>query len=516
MLRQLYVCALRWHPTVFRDRFAGEMLFIFDQQTSRSAQAGLVVDGLISLFRQWALRAQFRQGSSPLESQVASRVPSFYTIDPFRPRTVAAVNGIIVTAAVFCMTCFAIRYSWIRVLHIRISELRSESSWSPPITSGEGPGAIAGSGFRQQTSPPQSTTASAEQTHPIQKNSTNSAGLSELKKQEPEDALKLKPIQAAQTSAPNGLTTPSAKTAEGLTKGERRVVDVVAADLAKDYVDPVIGQQMSAALLSNQQRGDYDREIDGIALARLLTSQLREISHDQHLEVVYSPTVLPVPSTTTTTADSTRYRMIMKQQNCTFEKVQILPHNLGYLKLNSFPDLSVCGSTAVAAMKSLNRTDALIFDLRENRGGQPEMVATIAAYLFDHPEYWYNPRENTSPQSWTRSPVAGNKLSDKPVYILTSTATISAAEQFCYNLKMLKRATLIGETTAGAAHAAVWHRIDDHFGIAIPETKAINPFSSADWEGTGVEPDVKVKSDDALQTAEKLARTKLQKTPPSR
>jgi C-terminal processing protease CtpA/Prc len=212
-----------------------------------------------------------------------------------------------------------------------------------------------------------------------------------------------------------------------------------------------------------------------------------------------------------TPEDIARYGAAMKQLNCTFEKVGILPHNIGYLKLNSFPDPSVCQSTAKAAMASLNRADAIIFDLRDNRGGEPAMVMLIAAYLFDHPEYMYNPRENTTERSWTRSPVAGNSLTDKPAYILTSRSTFSGAEHFSYDLKMLKRATLVGETTGGAAHSGVWHRIDDHFGMAIPETKAINPFATNDWAEIGVEPDVKVRAPDALVTAEKLAQDKLQK-----
>jgi C-terminal processing protease CtpA/Prc len=94
---------------------------------------------------------------------------------------------------------------------------------------------------------------------------------------------------------------------------------------------------------------------------------------------------------------------------------------------------------------------------------------------------------------------------------LTSPRTLSGTEQFCYDLKMLKRATLVGETTGGAAHSGVFHRIDDHFGMGIPETKPINPFSKTDWAETGVEPDVKVKAADALETALKLTETKLPK-----
>jgi C-terminal processing protease CtpA/Prc len=199
----------------------------------------------------------------------------------------------------------------------------------------------------------------------------------------------------------------------------------------------------------------------------------------------------------------------MEQQNCMFKKVEMLPHNIGYLKLNFFPDTSVYQSMAAAAMASLNDADAIIFDLRDNTGGFPSMVLLIASYLFDHPEYMYSPRGAPTEQSWTRSPVPGNKLAYKPVYVLTSASTWSGAEQFSYDLKMLKRATLVGETTRGGAHAGVFHRIDDHFGMGIPEEKAINPFGKADWEGVGVEPDVKVKAGDALETAEKLAESKL-------
>jgi C-terminal processing protease CtpA/Prc len=100
---------------------------------------------------------------------------------------------------------------------------------------------------------------------------------------------------------------------------------------------------------------------------------------------------------------------------------------------------------------------------------------------------------------------------DKPVYILTSSRTYSGAEQFSYDLKMLRRATLVGETTGGASHANVLHNVDDHFAVGIPEHKPVNPFSDKDWAVTGIEPDLKVEAADAILTAQKLAETKLRK-----
>jgi C-terminal processing protease CtpA/Prc len=281
--------------------------------------------------------------------------------------------------------------------------------------------------------------------------------------------------------------------------------------LKQHYIDPDGAQKMADALLAHEKGGDYDAVTDGAAFGDLLTRQMRDVSRDRHLVVIYSKAATPDRPPGPTPEGLARYRKAMEQSNCTFEEVEILSHNIGYLKLNSFPDASICRPTATAAMASLNQVDAIIFDLRDNTGGFPNMVALIAAYLFDHPEYMYNPRENTTQQSWTISPVPGNRLADKPVYLLTSAKTLSGAEQFCYNLKMLKRATLVGETTGGAAHAGSFHRINDHFGMGIPETRAINPFSKNDWEGAGVEPDVKVKAADALERAAKLAEKELRK-----
>jgi hypothetical protein len=290
-----------------------------------------------------------------------------------------------------------------------------------------------------------------------------------------------------------------------------RVVDGAVANLKQYYVYPDVAQKMADSLRAHEKSGDDDAVKDGEDFARLLTKQMREASADTHLTLDYSEASLPQHPAGPTPEDLARYREAMKQQNCTFEKVEILPYNIGYLKLNSFPDVSVCQQTAAAAMVSLNHADAVIFDLRDNRGGYPSMVMLIAAYLFDHPEYMYNPRENTTQGSWTRSPVPGSRLADKPVYVLTSARTFSGAEHFSYNLKMLKRATLVGETTGGATDVGIFHRIDDHFGMGIRETTAINPYSQPDWAGIGVEPDVKVKAADALETAMKLAESKLQK-----
>jgi len=311
--------------------------------------------------------------------------------------------------------------------------------------------------------------------------------------------------QSPASTAPQG-----ANSAARLDAAERqRVIDQAIANLKRFYFDQKVAQKTADILLLHEKNGDDDAATQGEAFAGLVTAQMRDASHDMHLIMEYSQDPLPEGPPAETAESRERYREAMLQQNCMFRKVELLARNVGYLKLDFFPDASVCRSTAKTAMASLNDADAIIFDLRDNTGGFEDMVSLIASYLFDHPEFMYSPRGAPTENSWTRSPVPGNRLADKPAYVLTSSTTWSGAEQFSYDLKMLKRATLVGETTQGGAHAGAFHRIDDHFGMGIPEEKAINPFGKADWERVGVEPDVKVKAADALETAQKLAESKL-------
>lgn len=188
-------------------------------------------------------------------------------------------------------------------------------------------------------------------------------------------------------------------------------------------------------------------------------------------------------------------------EKCSFEKLELHPGSIGYVKLNWFPDPASCREIADAVMERLNETDAIVFDLRDNRGGYPEMVRLMAGWLFDRPISWYNPRAASASQLVTDSPVSGSRLADKPVFVLTSSRTFSGAEHFAYNLKTLKRATIVGEATSGASHAG---RGTPPSLIGVSEPKPA-------WEGTGVQPDVRVLAADALRTAELLALSAIHK-----
>ena len=288
----------------------------------------------------------------------------------------------------------------------------------------------------------------------------------------------------------------------------QRVIDGVAKNLKESYVYPDLAQKMEDAIRANQKRGEYDAITDPDALANRLTKDLQAVSHDKHLGVNYSPVKIPPEGHTPSAEEKAQFRKMLEQTNCSFEKVDILPRNIGYLKFNAFGDPTICGPTAVAAMNFLAHVDGIIFDLRENGGGDPKMVAMISSYLFDKPTHLndlYNRKEDFTTQYWTLPYVPGTSLADKPAFVLTSKSTFSGAEEFANNLKSLKRATIVGETTGGGAHPVWGHSIDDHFMIGVPFARAVNPITKTDWEGTGVEPDVKVEASQALDVATKLA-----------
>nr|WP_318219435.1 S41 family peptidase [Streptomyces sp. SCL15-6] len=97
----------------------------------------------------------------------------------------------------------------------------------------------------------------------------------------------------------------------------------------------------------------------------------------------------------------------------------------------------------------------------------------------------------------------------KPVYVLTSSHTFSAAEELAYDLQQLGRAVVVGERTRGGAHPREGWTVHPHLDASIPIGRAVNPASGTNWEGTGVQPDVSCAPGDALDRAHTLARARL-------
>lgn len=277
------------------------------------------------------------------------------------------------------------------------------------------------------------------------------------------------------------------------------VVERLIDELKSKYVFPEVAEKMAADLRGSLEAGAYADVIETADFARILTDQLREICKDRHLRVIDGQMRRP---------SSTPGRR--QVDNHGFVKAEMLEGGIGYLKFNYFSGEKAAEKTAAAAMNFLANSQALIFDVRENGGGSPEMIAFLSGYLFDesvHLNSFYNRPTETTTESWSRDDVPGDRFgSKKPVYVLTSDYSFSGAEEFSYNLKHLKRATLVGETTGGGAHPVRPVRLGKRFGISMPFARAINPITQTNWEGVGVEPHVKVDADLALEKAVELAK----------
>ncbi len=314
---------------------------------------------------------------------------------------------------------------------------------------------------------------------------------------------------AAQGQQPQ---TPQDKAIDAATRNA--VIDTLLKELNDGYVFPETAKKMEADIRGRIAAKEYENVTSSIALAQKLSADLQSVSKDKHLRVRYSANPLPARTDRRepTEAEREQSRWMNKRINYGFEKVERMNGNIGYIDLRGFNDHEAGSETVAATMAFLQNTEALIFDLRQNGGGSPFMIQLISSYLFgDKPVhlndmYWR--KTGKTDEFWTKPELAKLKFANKDIYVLTSNYSFSGAEEFAYNLKNLKRATIIGETTGGGAHPGGMVRLNDHFGVFIPVGRAINPISKTNWEGTGVEPDIKVPKEQALKLAYLMALNK--------
>jgi hypothetical protein len=311
------------------------------------------------------------------------------------------------------------------------------------------------------------------------------------------------------TGAPSDSETAAAPLDD---KARVQVVQALVRELNRAYVFPEKAAAMDRELNTRLRQHAYAMLASRLALARTLTEDVQRVAHDKHLRVEVGcsrgaarPGREPQTPPALAAADGPKV----------FGQARRLDGNVAYI------DIATFGVPAEKAREQIRETmngaadaAAIVFDVRNNGGGEPETVALVTSYVFGSEPvhlnslYWRVP--DRTDDFFTDPRVQGNKFGPtKPVYVLTSTRTFSAAEEFTYNLQARKRAVIVGETTGGGAHPGDVVPLPQGFTVFVPSGRAINPITNTNWEGTGVKPDVSVPAETALETAHKLALEKV-------
>jgi retinol-binding protein 3 len=290
----------------------------------------------------------------------------------------------------------------------------------------------------------------------------------------------------------------------------REVAAKFAEALTRDYAYADKGAAMAAAIRAKLEAGGYDQVAYPGAFPTELQADARAVVDDHHLRVWY--TGQPEP-TAGRGPPSPQIPARLRKANGLIPMVEILAGNVGYMRVNGMPPPDVSKDAIAAAFAFVRNTEALIIDLRDNRGGEPATVALYDSYLSEGAPYvtrYIHWRKNDYVQEFKTTDFGEFAYGAKrPVFLLTSHRTFSAGEGFAYDVQAFKHGVVVGETTAGGADPGGVEALGHGFMTFMPMGYAVNPVTNTNWEGVGVKPDVDVPTDQALIKAELLAVERL-------
>jgi hypothetical protein len=284
------------------------------------------------------------------------------------------------------------------------------------------------------------------------------------------------------------------------------VVQTLAAKINANYIEPAQAERLGGAIIRKNTEGGYANDASATAFSAALQKDLRKFSDDLHFSAARyvgfsEPSATDEPPSR---AKIDEWRTATARRGYDIEKIERLPGNVGYIELRGFGGAEFVGPAYTAAMSLMAGTDALILDLRRNGGGSPASVAYLMSHFLPagdmrHLIDIYDRPTDSTRQIWTVPTVA--QRYDKPVYVLVSARTGSAGEDCAYDFQVLKRGTLVGETTAGASNPVSWYSLGHDIVVSIPTARTTNFVTKTNWEHVGVKPDVAVPAAQALQAA---------------
>lgn len=282
-----------------------------------------------------------------------------------------------------------------------------------------------------------------------------------------------------------------------LTREEKKsIIELAQQGLASHYFNTALAQEMSLDIKRKFDEGAFDKIDTLSAFSTELTNYFRKRTNDKHfyIGVNYGALAERVPNLNVTTPE---------ERNFGFREVAVREGNIGYIRWDECIAGDEAYKTAQSALNLLRNTRAIIIDISGNGGGNGEISTFLYHYLFKPEDKRFETlliKKCKGEPDWHRSepPVAplagGPDLGDKPVYVLTSGNTFSAAEYFAFMMKELKRATIIGKNTGGGGNP-VNIVVTDRYIMYVP-TCQITTTEGKSLEGKGVAPDIEFTTQD--------------------
>ena len=265
--------------------------------------------------------------------------------------------------------------------------------------------------------------------------------------------------------------------------------------------------------------GRYDIT-DPDQLVERLNADLHTVTPDKHLGLMYNPEtskeLAAHPDTGADDAPPTPEDIAAAvRRNSGLVQMRILPGNIRYLETDGFVWAGEVTERAYDdAMRFLSGGDAVIIDMRKNGGGDPFAVRYLVSHFLAPNTklmtfYMGSNRvDTTAALATTIAP----RMVGKPLYVLTSGGTASAAEEFLGHVAGYKLGELIGENSAGAGFRNQFYPLPDGMMISISVGQAILASTGKGWEGVGFAPNTAVPVDQALDVAEAHALKRIAST----
>lgn len=327
-------------------------------------------------------------------------------------------------------------------------------------------------------------------------------------------------IAVASLLAVTGATTVHVASARQAAPREGRAVAEDVRRIVRDnYVVPERRAAIDAVLARGIASGRYDGVSPG-EVAQRITDDMEGVAHDKHLNLRYDPRGPAPRAVAGGPPDPAAFAAQARRSNHGVAELKLLPGNVRMMTYNGFIWTGPESAAALdAAMKFLMEGDAAIIDLRGNGGGSPEAVRHLASY-FVPPNtllvrFHIRDQPPTASSTGAAPPALGLWPKTKPVYVLIGGRTGSAAEEFASHVAGFRFATLVGETSAGAAYRNEIVPIEGGYELSVSVGRPELPDGRGDWEAKGVAPEIAVPVDEAQSRALQHAYTRLGASAPS-